>query len=88
MKPRPAVTAWRVNLDSFFASGHNVYIYLNPGIDRFVFIPSDLDLSFGGYFPFGSPDQQAELGLTHPYPGENKLLDRLLAIADVSDKYQ
>jgi hypothetical protein len=74
MNPRPVVTALLVNLDSFFTGGHNVYIYLN--------------LSFGDYFPLGSPDQLAELSVTHPYPGENKLVDRLLAIPDVSEKYR
>ena len=36
----------------------------------------------------GTADQLMDLSLTHPYPGENKLVDRLLAIKDVSEKYQ
>jgi spore coat protein H len=83
-----AVTALLVNLDSFFTGGHNSYVYLNPETNKFVFIPWDLDLAFGGFFMLGSPDQQAETSLTHPYSGEHKLVDRMLAIKDVKEKYQ
>jgi spore coat protein H len=83
-----AVTALVANLDSFFTGGHNVYIYLNPTTNKLVFIPWDLDLSFGGFFMFGQPDQQADLRLTHPYPGENKLVERLLAVTEIGEKYQ
>jgi spore coat protein CotH len=84
-----AVNALLVNFDSFLSIGHNYYLYLNPDNNKFVFIPWDLDLSCGG-FPMmgGSPDQQLDLSLTHPYMGENKLIDRLLAIKEVSEKYQ
>ncbi len=53
-----------------------------------MFIPWDMDLSFAG-FPFaGGPDQQLDLSVTHPYAGQNKLLDRLFAIKPVSEQYQ
>src|SRR5262249_28737220 len=82
-----AVTALLANLDNIFM-GHNALIYLNPTTKRFVFIPWDLDLSFGGFFVFGSPEQQAELSIMHPYGGENKLVDRLLAQKDISARYR
>lgn len=83
-----AVTSFLANLDSFFTGGHNAYIYLNPETNKFVFIPWDLDLAFGGFFMFGQPDQQSEFSILRPYPGEHKLVDRLLAIKEISDKYQ
>ena len=36
----------------------------------------------------GSPEQQMDLSLIHPYPGENKLIDRLLAIKEVNEQYR
>jgi len=83
-----AVTAMVSNMDSFFTGGHNCYIYLNPETARFVFIPWDLDLAFAGFPMMGSPDQLMELSLTKPYGGGNRLVDRLLAITDVREKYQ
>jgi spore coat protein H len=83
-----AVTALIVNMDSFFVGGHNAYVYLNPETNKFVFIPWDLDLSFGGFFPFGSADQQADVSLTHPYPGEHRLVDRVLAVKELNEQYQ
>lgn len=83
-----AVNAMVVNLDSFLTLGHNYYIYLNPETNKFVFIPWDLDLSMAGFPMAGSPDQQTDLSLTHPYPGENRLMDRLMAIQEVNERYQ
>ncbi len=36
----------------------------------------------------GTADQLMDLSLTHPYPGDNKLVERLLAIKEVSEKYR
>ncbi len=83
-----AANALVVNMDSFFTLGHNYYLYLNPETNRFVFIPWDLDLSLSNFAMMGSPDQLLDLSLTRPYGGTNKLTDRLLAIKEVSEKYQ
>jgi spore coat protein H len=83
-----AVTALLANLDSFFVGGHNAYLYLHPETNKVVFLPWDLDLAFGGFFLLGQPDQQADLSLTHPYPGEHRLTDRLLAIPEMADRYR
>ena len=83
-----AATAMLSNLDSFLTMGHNFYIYLDPITSKLVFIPWDLDLSLAGFPMAGSPDQQIDLSLTHPYAGQNKLIDRLLAVKAVNDKYQ
>jgi spore coat protein CotH len=83
-----AVNAFIVNMDSFFTMGHNYYIYLNPETNRFVYIPWDLDLSLAGFPMMGGADQQLNLSMTHPHGGENKLIDRLLAIKEVNQRYQ
>ncbi|HEX3152922.1 MAG TPA: CotH kinase family protein [Gemmataceae bacterium] len=81
------MTAMICNLDSFFTGGHNVYIYLDPETNKFVFLPWDLDLAFGGFFLLGQAEQQADLRLTHPYPGEHRLVDRLMAIPEMRERY-
>jgi putative heme-binding domain-containing protein len=83
-----AANALTSNLESVFALGHNYTLYLNPKINKFVFLPGDLEFSLGNFALMGTADQQMDLSLTHPYAGENKLVDRLLAIKDVNEKYQ
>ncbi|HEX4592496.1 MAG TPA: CotH kinase family protein, partial [Gemmataceae bacterium] len=83
-----ATTAMLSNLDSVLTMGHNFYIYLNPTTDKLVFLPWDMDLSFAGFPMGGSADQQLDLSLMHPYVGQNKLIDRLLAIPAVNDQYR
>jgi spore coat protein CotH len=83
-----AANALLANLDSFLGFGHNNYLYLRPDTNRFVFIPWDLDLSWGTWPPGGTAQQQTALSLTHPHLGENKLIDRLLAMDEVKEKYQ
>jgi spore coat protein H len=83
-----AVNALIVNLDSFLAGGHNFYLYLRPDTNRFVFVPWDMDVAFGVVPWLGPGDQQATLSVNHPHVGQNKLIDRLLAMKDVNEKYQ
>src|SRR5262249_14830388 len=64
------------------------YLYLNPKTNRFVFLPGDLEFSLANFLLMGTADQLMDLSLTHPYPGDNKLVQRLLAIKDVNAKYQ
>jgi putative membrane-bound dehydrogenase-like protein len=82
-----AANALASNLESFFALGHNYHLYLHPGTNKFVFLPGDLEFSLANFLLMGSADQLMDLSLTHPYPGENKLVDRLLAIKEVKEKY-
>src|SRR6185369_14342719 len=50
--------------------------------------PWDLDLSFGVMGLGGSSEQQLDLSINHPHIGQNKLIDRLLAMKDVKEQYQ
>ena len=83
-----AVNTMMPNTDSFFTTGHNFYIYLNPKTNRFAFMPWDLDISFAGFPAMGSIDQQANQNLLKPSAYRIKLIDRLLALPEVKEKYQ
>ncbi|HEV3023172.1 MAG TPA: PVC-type heme-binding CxxCH protein [Pirellulales bacterium] len=82
-----AANALTSNLESFFALGHNYGLYLDSRTGKFSFLPGDLEFSLANFLPMGSPEQLMDLSLIKPYPGENKLPDRLLAIAEVKEKY-
>jgi putative membrane-bound dehydrogenase-like protein len=83
-----AANALLANVESFFALGYNYYLYLHPKTNRFVFIPGDLELALANFLMMGSAKQLMDLHLFHPYPGPNKLADRLLAIKEVRQKYR
>jgi putative membrane-bound dehydrogenase-like protein len=83
-----AANAITSNLESSLALGHNYHLYLHPGTHKFVFLPGDLEFALANFLLMGTADQLMDLSLTHPYPGENKLVDRLLAIKGMSEKYQ
>ncbi|MFO0936242.1 MAG: CotH kinase family protein [Gemmataceae bacterium] len=83
-----ATTAFVSNSDSFFALGHNFYLYLNPQTNKIVFLPWDLDRSFANFGIFGSADQQMNLSFNHPYAGSHRLTERILAIKEMATKYQ
>ena len=76
------------NMDSFLTQVHNYYLYLNPKSNRFVFLPWDLDLSMGAFFMTGSAEQLQELSISHPHVGENKVIERLLAMEDFNRTYR
>lgn len=83
-----AVNTLLASLDGFIGMGHNYYLYLSPETGKFAFIPWDLDLAFGAFTFYGNPEQLADLSLDHPHLGENKLIDRLLAMPDVKQAYR
>lgn len=83
-----AANALTSNLESFFALGHNYYLYLDSRTNKFHFIPGDLEFSLANFLLMGSPDQLMDLSLAKPYPGQNKFPDRLLAIKEIRAKYQ
>lgn len=83
-----ACTAYVANMDSVFTTSHNVYIYLNPANNKFVLLPWDVDLAFAGFPLMGTPEKLMNLSLLHPYPGEIKLVDRLLADETIAARYR
>lgn len=83
-----AVNAYLATIDNYFTMGHNYFLYLNPQTNQFVFIPWDMDVSLAGVPFVGSAEQRMDLSLLHPHPGQHKLIDRLLAMKDVNERYQ
>jgi hypothetical protein len=83
-----AASTLLATLDGFTGMGHNYYLYLSPATSKFHFFPWDLDLAFGGFFLFGSPEQQVDLSIEHPHVGDNKLIDRLLVMPDFKASYR
>jgi spore coat protein H len=75
-----AANVMLASLDGFVGMGHNYYLYLSRKTGRFAFIPWDLDLAFGAFAMYGAPEQMADLSLEHPHVGENKLIERLMAM--------
>jgi putative membrane-bound dehydrogenase-like protein len=82
-----AANALTSNLESFFALGHNYVLYLNPKTNKFHFLPGDLEFSLAGFLLMGNAEQIMDLSVRKPYPGDNKLPDRLLAIKDRNEQY-
>ncbi|MFN0055028.1 MAG: CotH kinase family protein [Planctomycetales bacterium] len=83
------VTTLLSSFDSFlFSPGHNYFLYLHPRSGKFHFLPWDQDLTFGGFPMVGTPEQRADLSLMHPHPGENALIDRLLALPEMQERYK
>ena len=74
------------NMDSILITGHNFYLYLDAGDDRFRFMPWDLNLAFANNYHF-EPQQVVQLSLLHPHTGAAKIVDRLLAIPPYKEQY-
>lgn len=74
-----AVTVYLSTMDSILAQGQNYYLYLHPVSKKFMFMPWDLDHSFGEFPMIGSAEGRINLSLVHPYTGKNKFLERMLA---------
>jgi Ca2+-binding EF-hand superfamily protein len=76
------------NFDSFIGLGHNYYIYLHPKTNRFVWIPWDMNLSFGSFGMAGSPEQLTDLSIRKPCMGEHRMVERMLAIKEYDAIYR
>src|SRR5436190_6045987 len=66
--------------DSFLSNGQNYYLYLDPRSNKFGFIPWDLDLAWGGFFLLGSTKERERASIWHPWVGEHRLLERVMAV--------
>ncbi len=74
-----AATVALASIDSFVGFGHNYYLYLHPKTHKFIFLPWDLDHSFGALTMVGSADDLMNLSVRKPCFGRNKLIERLFA---------
>lgn len=74
--------------DSFLADGQNFYLYLDPRSNKFGFIPWDLDLAWGGFFLLGSTKERERASIWHPWVGQNRFLERVMAVEEFRRIYR
>jgi len=82
-----AVTVWLSTLDSILTLGQNYVVYLHPVTDRFVFVPWDLDHSFGHFGMQGSQEEREQLSVRKPWSGENRFFERVMGVPAVREAY-
>jgi spore coat protein H len=76
------------NYDGILSNGQNFLLYLDPRTERFGFIPWDLDHSWGE-FPFiGTREQREHASVWHPWVGENRFLEKMLATELFRQRYR
>jgi spore coat protein H len=83
-----AATVLIANLDSPLVTNHNFYLYENPADQKVWMLPWDMNLSFAGYGTVGPRDDQINLSISHPWGGQNKLFERVMAIDDYDKAYR
>ena len=74
--------------DGIFSTGQNFYVYLDSGSNKFGFIPWDLDLAWGGFFLLGSTKERERASIWHPWVGENRFLERVMAVESFRNIYR
>src|SRR5437867_120425 len=82
-----AVTVWLSTLDSVLTIGQNLYVYLDPGTNRFQFMPWDLDHSFGQFGIGASQEQRENLSINKPWRGNVRLLERAFKVDSFRKAY-
>ena len=75
------------NYDGILMDGQNFYVYLEPDSQRFGFIPWDLDASWGS-FPLGRTEERERASIWHPWIGQNKFLERVMAVEEFRTAYR
>lgn len=75
------------HLDSFLLRGHNFYLYLPSREGRFAFLPWDVNSTFASHRSAGSPEQQFDLSVDHPFAEGHRLLERLMTTGSFRDAY-
>ncbi len=76
------------NYDGFLTDGQNFYLYLDPDSNKLGFIPWDLDLSWGGFFLIGTATQRERASIWHPWVGQHRFLERVLAVEEFRQFYR
>jgi spore coat protein CotH len=75
------------NYDSILTTGQNFYLYLDPVSNKFGFIPWDLDAAWGNFW-IGTKAEQQQSSIWRPWIGENRLLERLMAVEEFRRLYR
>jgi spore coat protein CotH len=75
------------NYDSILATGQNFYLYIDPRSNKFGFIPWDLDAAWGNFW-ISSKAEQERGSIWHPWVGENRFLERVMAVEEFRRIYR
>jgi DNA-directed RNA polymerase specialized sigma24 family protein len=75
------------NYDGILADGQNFYMYLDPRSNKFGFIPWDLDSAWGRFW-IASKREQEQASIWHPWIGENRFIERVMAIEEFRRIYR
>ena len=81
-----AVTVAVSDLDGILGMGQNMYLYLHPKTNKFVFIPWDQDHSFG-QLGGGGPDDRIQLNIRRPWDGQKRFLERAFRVESFKSLY-
>jgi spore coat protein CotH len=74
--------------DGILSDGQNFYVYLDPRSNKFGFIPWDLDLAWGNFFLLGTKTERERASIWHPWVGENRFLERVMAVEEFRKIYR
>lgn len=74
--------------DGFLSNGQNFYAYLDPQSNKFGFIPWDLDHAWGNFPRVGTAGTRERASIWHPWVGENRFLERVLAVEEFRKIYR
>jgi spore coat protein H len=83
-----AVMAVLANYDSFIGTGENYYLFQPAAQGPAVWIPWDMNESFGGHTKAGPRQTQAGISVLRPHLAENRLIERVLANPKWSAAYR
>ena len=75
------------NYDSILTTGQNFYLYLDPRSNKLGFIPWDLDAAWGNFW-VGTKAEQQDASIWRPWVGENRFLERVMAVAEFRRIYR
>jgi RNA polymerase sigma factor (sigma-70 family) len=74
--------------DGILSDGQNFYVYLDSRSNKFGFIPWDLDLAWGSFFLLGTTRQREQASIWHPWVGQNRFLERVMAVDEFRKIYR
>jgi spore coat protein CotH len=75
------------NYDGILSDGQNFYLYLDPRSNKLGFIPWDLDGAWGNMW-IASRTEQEQASIWHPWMGENRFLERVMAVEEFRRIYR
>jgi len=75
------------NYDGILSMGQNFYIYGDPDTQKYLWIPWDLNHSFGTFPMVGSFINQMQANIDQPAATDQILIERILAIPQWKERY-